>query len=140
MEKTKSLTLSGKQRIFTKHIGMLIAYAYSIGIELTFGEAQRTQSQVYLNYFGFDVEWQFNNLVFVKRRSTSQTLKSNHQNRLAVDFNFFINDRLTYRFEEIKPLGDYWESLDDKNRWGGDFNKNDKEDGFVDTPHFERQL
>ena len=25
------------------------------------------------------------------------------------------------------------------NRWGGDFNKNGVEDGFIDTPHFEMQ-
>jgi hypothetical protein len=37
-------------------------------------------------------------------------------------------------------LGDYWESLDENNRWGGDFNGNDKKDGFIDAPHFERNI
>jgi len=36
------MSLSSKQRIFTQNIGRLIAYAYSIDIELTFGHAWRS--------------------------------------------------------------------------------------------------
>jgi hypothetical protein len=133
------MTLGQSQRVFTRNIGCLIEYAYSIGIELTFGEAQRTPSQVLLNYFGYDVVLVDKKLVLKKRKPTSKTLESNHPDRLAVDFNFFINGKLTYRYEDVKPLGDYWVSLHDKNRWGGDFNKNGIADGFMDTPHFEMQ-
>jgi len=131
------MKLSEKQIVFTKNIGCLIEYAYSIGIELTFGEAHRTRSQILLNYFGFDVVHEGRNLTLSKRGRTSRTLNSLHGDRLAVDFNFFIGGRLTYSYNEIKPLGDYWESLNEKNGWGGDFNKNDKADGFVDVPHFQ---
>lgn len=132
------MRLSERQRIFTKNIGELILYAYSIGVELTFGEAFRTQSQVYLNFFGYKVvKGGLLGVRLVKVRKLSKTLYSRHQDRLAVDFNFFIDNRLTYEFEDVKPLGDYWESLHPDNRWGGDFNGNDKKDGFVDTPHFE---
>ena len=32
----------------------------------------------------------------------------------------------------LAPLGEYWESLHPKNRWGGNFSN------LVDCPHFER--
>lgn len=115
------MKLSEKQRIFTRNIGCLIEEAYNLGLELTFGEAYRTREQQ-LIYF---------------QTGASKTMNSNHLNRLAVDFNVFKNGNLTYRWEDIKPLGDYWEALHEDNRWGGDWNKNDIKDGFIDTPHFE---
>lgn len=134
------MTLSERQRIFTRNVGCLIEYAYSIGIELTFGEAHRTTSQGLLNYHGYEVRpSRDGGIELLKSRKLSNTLQSLHLDRLAVDFNFFIEGKLTYDFEKVKPLGDYWESLHPKNRWGGDFNGNDKPDGFIDTPHFEMQ-
>lgn len=116
------MKLSEKQRIFTYNIACLIHFAYDqLGIELTFGEAYRTKEQ---------------QKIYVEQ-GKSQTMNSNHLNRLAVDFNFFVNGKLTYDWEVVKPLGDYWESLHPKNRWGGDWNKNGIKDGFIDTPHFE---
>ncbi len=117
------MTLGETQRIFTRNIGCLIEYAYSIRIELTFGHAWRSLEEQKR----------------LKAEGKSQTLNSRHLDRLAVDFNFFINGKLTYKYEDIKPLGDYWVSLNYKNRWGGDFNKNGIKDGFMDTPHFEMQ-
>lgn len=115
------MRLSKKQRIFSANVAMLITYAFSMGLELTFGEAFRPQEMQDIYY----------------RRGQSQLRWGNHQRRLAVDFNVFKNDRLTYDFYDLKPLGDYWESLHPQNRWGGDWNKNDIPDGFLDTPHFE---
>lgn len=135
------MTLSKKQRIFTKNVGKLIAYAYSVEIELTLGDAYRSQSQILLNFFGFKVvKGGVLGIKLVKSRRLSKTLKSNHARRLAIDFNFFINGKLTYDFYKIKPLGDYWESLHLANRWGGDFNNDDIKNGFVDTPHFEMNV
>ena len=118
------MSLSQEQRIFTKNVGKLIAFAYEKGIELTFGEAYRTseQQQIYL------------------RTGKTKTMNSNHLRRLAVDFNFFKNGILTYDWKEVKVIGDYWESLHPKNRWGGDWNKNNIKDGFLDTPHFEMNI
>lgn len=118
------MKLSENQMIFTKNIASLINYAHSIGIQLTFGHAYR------------DKETQ-RRLV---DKGLSKTMNSNHLRRLAVDFNFFINGELTYDFDKIKPLGDYWESLHPANRWGGDFNKDNIKNGFVDTPHFEMNV
>ncbi len=117
------MKLSQRQRIFTRNIGILIEYAYSIDIELTFGHAWRSLEEQKR----------------LKAQGKSKTLKSKHLDRLAVDFNFFINGKLTYDYHKIKPLGDFWVELNEDNRWGGDWNKNGKKDGFLDTPHFEMQ-
>ena len=118
------MSLSKQQRIFTKNVAELINYAYCNGIELTFGEAYRTREQ---------------QLIYVQS-GKSKTMNSNHLIRLAVDFNFFKNGNLTYDWNDIKFIGDYWESLHPSNRWGGDWNKNNKKDGFIDTPHFEMNI
>ena len=132
------MSLRRKQSIFARNVALLIFYAFDeCGIELTLGEAHRTQSQILLNFFGFKVVKDGDTIRLKKSRRLSRTLLSKHADRLAIDFNFFIDGTLTYDFDKIKPLGDYWESLHPDNRWGGDFNNNDVEDGFVDTPHFE---
>jgi hypothetical protein len=118
------MKLSEKQRIFTRNVAKLIKHAYCNGIELTFGEAYRTREQ---------------QLIYMQTNK-SQTMNSRHLDRLAVDFNFFVNGNLTYDWETVKILGDYWETLHPKNRWGGDWNKNDIKDGWIDAPHFEMQL
>lgn len=107
--------LSSKQRLFTKNIGLLIGEAYRIGIGLTFGDAYRPE--------------------YLQRHyvatGKSKTMNSKHLKRLAVDFNFFIDGNLTYKKEHIQELGDYWESLNPLNEWGGNWNT------FIDTPHFQ---
>ncbi len=72
------------------------------------------------------------------KNGRSVTMNSQHLKRLAVDLNFFktMSDgelKLTYDVEEIRPLGQFWETLDTANRWGGNW------DSFKDTPHFERR-
>jgi hypothetical protein len=135
------MKLSEIQQEFTLDISKLIAYAYEcLGIRLTLGEAHRTKSQMLLNYYGYRVvKGGYLGIMLVKSRQLSRTLLSSHGDRLALDFNFFIDGKLTYDYDKIKPLGDYWESLNPKNVWGGDFNNNDVEDGFVDVPHFQRR-
>lgn len=110
------MSLSGQQRYFTIDISKLILEADRLQIGLTFGEAYRTRYQ---------------QDKYVKD-GKSKTMKSNHLKRLAVDFNFFIDGNLTYKKEDIQELGDFWESLNPQNKWGGNYTS------FIDTPHFER--
>jgi len=133
------MKLSTQQQIFTHNAALLICYAYDThNIRLTLGEAHRTQSQILLNYFGYEVvRGGFLGITLKKSRKLSKTLISLHADRLAIDFNFFVDGRLTYEFDKIKPLGDYWQSLHPANRWGGDFNMDGVANGFVDTPHFQ---
>jgi hypothetical protein len=77
-------------------------------------------------------------LVLVNDKKRSWTKSSKHLQRLAIDFNFFVKDengnlRLTYNKKDVQKLGDYWESLNPKNKWGGNW-KN------PDTPHFQRLI
>jgi hypothetical protein len=60
-------------------------------------------------------------------------MNSMHLQRLAIDLNVFKDNFLITDKETLKPLGDYWQSLSPKNRWGGNFTS------LVDTPHYERQ-
>lgn len=60
--------------------------------------------------------------------------KSLHLSRLAADFNIFKDGGIVSNPDTLKPLGDYWQSLDPKNRWGGFFKTR------LDLPHFERNV
>lgn len=112
------MSLNKEQFEFTKDVASLIVYANLLDIDLTFGHAYR------------DKETQQRMVDTGK----SKTLNSNHLKRLAVDFNFFINGKLTYDKHKLAELGQFWESLNEKNRWGGNFKS------FTDTPHFERNV
>lgn len=113
------MTLSDKQWLFLKHVALLILYAEAKGWKLTGGELTRPNEmqEIYL------------------KQGKSKVKISQHQKRLAIDLNFFrpSDGKLTYTKAETQELGDFWESLDPKNRWGGNWVS------FVDTPHFERR-
>ena len=103
------------QSEFVLDVARLITYADSIGIELTFGDAFRSNEQQAI-YFD---------------TGKSKVRHSNHQDRLAIDFNYFIDGRLTYDVNDVKELGLYWESLNELNEAGMLWS-------WKDTPHFQR--
>jgi hypothetical protein len=102
------MTLSQKQRLFTKLLGQLIDWAYKNGFELTMGEAWRTPEQA-------------------KRNADNGTgiLNSLHCERLAVDLNLFVGGVYCPDTKAHTRLGEYWKSLHPNCRWGGDFRKPD---------------
>lgn len=112
------MSLVAEQAAFLRDVRKLLAKADELGIVVTGGELYRTPEQ---------------QEIYVKT-GRSKTMHSIHLKRCAIDLNFFQNGRLTYDKTLIKPLGDYWESLDPKNRWGGNWTR------FVDVPHFERRV
>lgn len=107
-----------EQFAFLLDVAKLINKAAELGFKLTAGEMFRTPDQ---------------QLIYVQS-GRSKTMNSLHLSRRAVDFNFFIDNKLTYDKEKIAPLGAFWESLSPLNSWGGNGTK------FVDTPHFSRGL
>lgn len=125
------MTLRDKQSIFTFNIHMLIAKAYELGFELTFGEVFRTleQQKIYFN------------------TGRSKTMNSRHLERMAVDFNIFKNERMLFQdkallisdLQATLALGNYWLSLNPDNVWGGDWNRNHSvlDETFRDPYHFE---
>ena len=106
-----------EQNKFLADVARLITESHRLGIVITGGELWRTEEQ---------------QRIYVET-GRSKTINSGHRNRLAIDLNFFIDGVLTYEKAAIQPLGDYWESLDPRNTWGGNWK-------FRDVPHFERRL
>ena len=101
------------QNVFMGNVAKLIIFAQSNGYTLSAGEMYRTPEQqaIYLK---------------TGRSKTSQSL---HLQRLAIDLNIFKDGVLCTRDQSI-PLGNYWESLNPNNSWGG------RGKSIVDAPHF----
>jgi len=97
------VSLSSKQRSFTRMVGLLIEYAYQQGYELTFGDAYRDP--------------RLHGAVGVKKGYGAAS--SCHKLRLAVDFNLFRDGKYLTSTDDYLPLGKYWESIG--GTWGGRF-------------------
>ena len=112
------MSLVPEQAAFLRDVCKLIEYATEHGWVVTGGELFRTaeQQEIYL------------------KTGRSRTMASNHLRRLAIDLNFFRDGKLVWDKTAIAPIGAYWESLNPKNRWGGNFRS------LVDVPHFERNV
>ena len=114
---------SDEQWKFLKDYADLIQYADRQGYKLTAGELYRTMAQQRL---------------YVKL-GLSQTFNSKHLKRKAGDLNLFVNGKFCSSIhndgcrEAFEKLGYYWENLDNKNRWGGNWHS------IKDYPHFERR-
>lgn len=109
--------LVAEQAAFLLDVGLLVRQATAMGFVVTGGELWRP------------LEMQE---IYVKT-GRSKTLKGQHLKRLAIDFNFFWHGELCYDKATLQPVGDYWEALNPKNSWGGNWNS------FKDLPHFERR-
>lgn len=105
------------QSEFLLDFAKLVMFANSRGYVLTMGEGFRP------------IELQ---QLWVKM-GRSMTMNSQHGKRLACDVNVFRDGKLIPA-QQFRELGAYWEGLNPKNRWGGNFKR------LVDGPHFERQL
>lgn len=111
------MSLVEQQAIFLEHFCLTIQHAKSLGFTVTAGELHRTaeQQQIYV------------------QTGRSKTMASYHLRRLAGDLNFFKDGKLCYDKAALKPIGDFFEALDTKNSWGGNWSS------FKDLPHFERR-
>lgn len=109
------MTLLEKQVTFLLNVSKLIQWASNNGFQLTGGELYRTaeQQQIYL------------------KTGLSKVLRSQHQVRLAIDLNLFIDGEFITDKERYKPLANYWKTLHLLNRCGYDW-------GW-DANHFEMQ-
>jgi peptidoglycan L-alanyl-D-glutamate endopeptidase CwlK len=117
------MKLSEEQQKFSRDLCIFLTYVFSQGYEVTFGEVLRTEAQQKLYMAG----------------GQSKTMDSMHLIKCAADLSFFKDGKLV---ATPRPLGKYWESLDEVNRWGGSW-RGKIESGastFVDGPHFERKV
>lgn len=99
------MTLSEKQAVFTLMVARLVLWADERGYRLTFGEAWRSPEQAASN-----------------AKSGKGIANSLHTQRLAVDFNLFVNGQYQSKSEAYLPLGEFWESIG--GAWGGRFRSN----------------
>ena len=108
------MTLGDNQEAFSKDIVKLLIHADSLGYNYRFGEAERPVEMQKIYY----------------TTGRSKTMNSMHLKKCAFDIHFTKDGRLCYP----KELGDYWESLDPLNQWGGNWKS------FKDAPHFQRTV
>lgn len=123
------MSLSDEQFEFIKDFSLLVQYATRLGFKVTPGEIRRTieQQKIYVD------------------TGRSRTMRSAHIDGLAGDLNFFKGGVYIAGLhgEEalgiLKPLGVFWESLNKKNIWGGNFDRDfNRRDPWIDVPHFQR--
>ena len=107
------MTLGEHQQAFSRDLVKVMSKAFELGYEIRIGEVERTieQQKIYV------------------QTGRSKTMNSNHLKKCAADLHFVKAGQLCYPQE----LGDYWETLDPINSWGGNWNS------FKDKPHFERR-
>jgi hypothetical protein len=111
------MSLFTEQNAFTLDLARLIAQAAELGFQMSLREVQRTSDQ---------------QAIYVKM-GRSQTMESNHLRSCAGDLYFMRDGVLVMDKASLQPLGDFWEALNPKNSWGGNWNS------FKDLPHFERR-
>lgn len=113
------MTLREQQSLFMKLLPRLIDYAFAQGYELVGKELERTQAQATAN------------------AATKVGIEhSLHLLCLAIDVALFKNgvyltDSAAYEF-----MGNYWKSLHELARWGGDFKAADGVTPKPDGNHF----
>ena len=111
------MTLGQNQEKFTQDLAKLLNHLIDNGYAVRIGEVERTQTQ---------------QEIYIKE-GKSKTSNSMHLKRCAADLHIFKNGEWLQSKAQLQSIGDYWESLDQNNRWGGNFKS------LIDTPHFERQ-
>ena len=108
------MTNNDHQRIFCVHSARLVLWVNSLdGYFVTRG-------------WGYRPDWV---QATMRAFGVTQKMVTLHSKRLADDYCLFINGVYQKSTESYKPLGDYWESLNPLNRWGG---------RYSDGNHFER--
>lgn len=117
------MSLIDEQAAFLKHIRKLLDFAEQGGFLVTGGELERTPEA---------------QAAFV-RSGAESSMDSPHLRKCAMTLNFFeVSDADHYQLiqnaAKLAPLGTYWESLDPRNRWGGQSGK------LVDLNRFVRDL
>lgn len=109
------------QSIFAKNVALLIQFILAQGYFVSLGEAWRSPEQC---------EW--------NAAHGKGIVHSLHINRMAIDLNLHDHKGIYLQDEQVyATMGKYWESLDDRNRWGGYFNPVAGHGVKADLTHFE---
>ena len=140
------MSLINEQWQFTQHLALLPAKAKELSLMMTEGESYRTPFQAWANSLPplSHIEAHLRDgqvLEFSGTVGGAGINHSTHCNRLGKDFNFFTSDGklINTKTPGLIELGNYWEGLDPKNRWGGNF-KPTTARPCGDLYHFERSV
>ena len=106
------MKLSEHQQAFAQDAARLILHVPELGYACTLGEALRTTEMAEL---------------YAKRGTGIKN--SQHIKKLAIDINLFKDGVYLSDTESHRPFGEWWESLNSLNRWGG---------RYKDGNHYER--
>lgn len=98
------MSLSELQQTFALNVARLIERIFQQGYACTLGEALRTQEMA--------------DLYAKQGKGIKNSL---HLKRLAIDLNLFKEGKYLTDTESHRPFGEWWETLDPLNRWGGRF-------------------
>ena len=99
------MTQSDLQWEFLQCLAQLIEFAKSNGYKLTAGDLYR--DPIVHGEFG--------------KKKGYGAARSVHKLRMAIDLNLFVGGEYRTDTDAHRELGEYWESLHDKARWGGHF-------------------
>ena len=129
-----SLTLGEKQEVFMAFLGSLLQKAGDLGYDVRGKELYRTEQQA---------RWNASHCAtllpnghrcskHVSKHGPNKAIKhkfrkigivnSLHRVCLAIDLVLAIDSKVTWKFEDYRALGEYWESLNHLCCWGGRFN------------------
>ncbi len=130
----------------------LIKQIEFLGFRATEGEAYRPDILQILYFYGYTIILDENKIpkLVPTQKQLSKKEHSNHQDKLAKDYNiFYKNNKDEWIYtgsldpleakKILQPVGDFWEKLDSKNVWGGNYPERYKTN-FIDCPHFEKIL
>jgi len=110
------MSQSNKQWVFLQDVSLFVQYAVSQGYKLTGGELWRPEEMqaIYL------------------QDGKTQVKRSNHQDRMAIDFNLFVGGEIQWsKNKDWEKLGEFWCAIRPQNRWGGNYKT------LSDPYHFE---
>lgn len=110
--------LGAHQEKFMRDLNTLLTYIHDEGYDVRGGELLRTKEQQELYV----------------REGKSKTHNSMHLKKCAIDLFIFSDGQWIIDKDSLQNIGDFWESLDELNRWGGNWTS------FKDLPHFERYV
>ena len=102
------MTLSEKQRLFSKLLGQFLVWIYDNGYEVVGGDWHRLPAQA-----------------AVYASTGAGILRTLHTICLAVDLSLFVAGVYQRETPPYTPLGEKWKSMHELCRWGGDFQRPD---------------
>jgi hypothetical protein len=140
------MSLVHEQWQFTQNLACLPAKALELGLIMTEGESYRTPFQAWANSLPPKTKIEAHTpsgdvIEYSDTVGGSGINHSTHCNRLGKDYNFFTLDGkiINTKTPALIALGTYFESLNPKNRWGGNFKPTPRRPEG-DIYHFERMV